>query len=155
MSLYGYQPKWKPRSYLGPNGRMQANALRKARRSAPRKPRTPAQVKDSAARRLYRIDARAYIAARVNRQTCPVFSEWARLPAEVRAFLTQPWNGKHRSAKLNEIHHTHGRHGLLLNHQPWWLPVSKWGHRAIHAFPRVAREFSWLCPLGQWNKQPK
>ena len=64
--------------------------------------------------------------------------------------------------RSNEIHHTRGRVGRLLNMEDYWLPVSRKGHDWINAHPAEARKRTWewcglpfLCSVGQWNTVPK
>lgn len=103
----------------------------------------------------YTKEARAAVAAAIKRgDRCPVFASYFTLTPEMQAMLKYPWNDKLRTERLNEIHHTHGRLGLLLIYKPWWQAVSKWGHRVIHAFPHEARKRGWICELGQWNSPP-
>ena len=118
------------------------------------RPRTEAQRK-AAELRLYRKEAREFV--RVLNEihvTCPVLGRFYKLPPEMQRVLIVPWTGNRRSNKLTECHHTHGRRLKLLRYKPWWLAVSKFGHRAIHMFPKVAREFGWLCEVGQFNVPP-
>lgn len=61
-------------------------------------------------------------------------------------------SGRKKSKRLNEIHHSAGRLGKLLMDQTRWRAISKIGHRAIHAFPQVAREHGWICEHGKWNQ---
>lgn len=62
--------------------------------------------------------------------------------------------------RSNEIHHTRGRIGRLLNDERFWVPVSRKGHEWINSHPAEARERHWgelplLCAVGQWNTVPK
>lgn len=100
----------------------------------------------------YKKEAKAYVAAAIRRgERCPVFAQFLNLPEPCKQMLRYPWNGKIRTEHLNEVHHKRGRNGPLLLDKRHWMPVSKWGHRVIHAFPKVARQFGWMCPPGQWN----
>ena len=179
MSLYGYKKRWLPRSYLGPDAEKKnslavpkfhkkrvVTAGKKTQRPKPDVSRTnwttafPKQVEPDINahtkedKRLYRIEAKEYVSQmRRLGHTCPVFEKFDELPAAMQAMLTYPWNGKRRSNKLNEVHHRRGRLGKLLRNRLWWLAVSIWGHRAIHAFPNTARKFGWLCAKGEWNVQ--
>ena len=102
--------------------------------------------------REYAKEARAFVAAAVDRgERCPVFAAFDRLPPEVQKFLTFALAGSRKPDNLSKVHHSRGRAGALLMDKRHWLAVSKWGHRAIGAFPIVAREFGWLCAVGQWN----
>jgi hypothetical protein len=98
---------------------------------------------------LYRVEAREFIRAAVARgETCPVVATVPELANGMKY-------GHPVSAKLNEVHHTHGRTGRLLRHQDWWLAVSKQGHRWIHANVQEARRRGWICSAGEWNVPPK
>lgn len=59
------------------------------------------------------------------------------------------------SYRASEVHHTHGRVGRLLNYTPWWLAVCPGCHYWIHEHPAEARRLGLLCPVGEWNTQPK
>ena len=101
----------------------------------------------------YRRKAEAFtLAEREAGKTCPVVAAFDTLPKEAQAVLTVPWTGNRRSDRITEVHHKRGRAGALLLDERWWLGVSKFGHRAIHMFPRLARERGWLCAVGEWNK---
>ena len=109
----------------------------------------PTQAKDGSAaeRTAYRKEAAAFIAAAIARgETCPVVNS---IP-ELRDGIKYGWK---ISNKLSEVHHTHGRRGRLLRYKPWWLALSRLGHRWVHQHPKEARERGWLCPAGQWNEQ--
>ncbi|TXH10456.1 MAG: hypothetical protein E6R03_15415 [Hyphomicrobiaceae bacterium] len=61
--------------------------------------------------------------------------------------------------RSNEIHHTRGRIGRLLNDERFWVPVSRKGHEWINNNPAEARKRTWhglplLCAVGQWNTVP-
>lgn len=114
----------------------------------------PEQVDDRVAeatkaeQRQYRVEAKEFVRRLV--------AVGARCP--VVAAVPELRNG-HRyghpiSDKLNEVHHTHGRRGRLLNYQPWWMAVSKQGHRWIHQHPIEARALGFLCEAGKWNCPP-
>ena len=45
----------------------------------------------------------------------------------------------------------HDRRGMLLLHEPFWVPVSWEGHRWIDDHRQRARELGLLCPLGSYN----
>lgn len=112
----------------------------------------PKQVQRSRSKdqqRIRKIDYRAaaceYVRSAIKRgETCAVV---AAIP-ELR-------NGRrygHKiSARLSEVHHTRGRLGELLTDKRYWMPVSKAGHRFIHANISEARKRGWVCPIGQWN----
>lgn len=51
-----------------------------------------------------------------------------------------------------EVHHFRGRLGPLLLDQRFWVPVCRTAHVWIDANRKLAREFGWLCELGDWNK---
>jgi hypothetical protein len=109
----------------------------------------------AADRTLYRKESKADVdAARKRGETCPVLAAFDQLPPEMQAALIVPWTGNRRSNRLEEVHHSHGRRGRLLNYKPWWIFMSRFGHRVVHMFPKVARRFGWLCDPGQWNVQP-
>ena len=57
--------------------------------------------------------------------------------------------------RSEEIHHTRGRIGKLLNDQRFWLAVSTAGHNFIHNNMDAARGLGLLCQKGQWNNIPK
>jgi hypothetical protein len=173
--LYGYKKKTHPANWTTTPAGQQAIAASNAQKRARKAPRTRLQCRNPHSptsqtwkriapvakskvrgRSADRVEARAFVQAAIERgETCPVFAVFARLSAEMQRFLTQPWDGQRRSSKLAERHHTHGRLGANLSYQPWWLVLSKWGHRAVHAFPNEARQWGWICPLGQWNKLPQ
>ena len=125
--------KTKPEKYLGPLARKQ---------------RTPAQ-KRAAEMRLYRAEAREFVRAAIQRgETCPVV-------AAVEELKNGRRYGCPVSAKLNEVNHSRGRLGKLLRDQKYWVALSKAGHRWVHQNPAAAREMGWMCPVGEWNVQPK
>lgn len=164
MSLRGYKKKGRPAIWLQC---MPEKALRTAAsivaermdfakgfnadKSKPkvqskfRKPirnRTPSRAKEE---RIYVKEARAFVEYCVSRGwSCPVVACIKEL-REGRKY------GYPISAKLNEIHHIHGRAGKLLRFQKAWVAVSKQGHRWIHSNPEEARRYGWLGPVGTWN----
>lgn len=124
--------KTKPAKYLGPL----ANTMPTAKQRL------------AAERRLYRAEARAFVAAAVARgETCPVV---AAVP-ELRNGRKYGWP---ISAKLNEVHHKNGRRGKLLRDQRFWIALSKQGHRWCHQNISAARALGFFCQVGKWNKQP-
>jgi hypothetical protein len=180
MALYGYIPKTRPAPWttvpgavkskkvkpqpIGSWNGLKRSAMAPRTRFVRRKPQThkawpkhiatvsKGKVKGLAA---YRKRARAFVREAIrNGKTCPIFAKFDELPVVAQEFLTQPWDGQRRSCKLNEIHHTHGKLAANLSYEPWWLVTSRWGHRLIHAMPALARYHKWICPEGQWNKQP-
>ncbi len=50
-----------------------------------------------------------------------------------------------------ECHHYQGRRGMLLLYEPYWIPVSREGHRWIEDHREAARAMGLLCPLGKYN----
>jgi len=75
--------------------------------------------------------------------------EWLRLPenrwCEVSLRLLQ------RRVPATQCHHYQGRRGMLLLHEPFWIPVSWEGHRWIEDHREQARALHLLCPLGRYN----
>lgn len=156
MSLRGYKPKYKKalHTQLPYYQKKEAERIKRNTETVNRKERKKSDPTTSKYR--YKILARAFVSEAISANLrCPVFAVFDELPEEAQKFLTQPWDGKRRSSRLSEVHHMHGRLGALLNYQPWWMAVSKWGHRLIHAFPKLAIQFGWMCDLGEWNKQPE
>lgn len=54
----------------------------------------------------------------------------------------------------DDVHHTRGRQGRLLNYEPAWLAVCRPCHDWIGAHPMQARAMGFIAPLGQWNTPP-
>jgi len=158
-----YQKKTKPALWVSAYPK-QATALRPGRAEAkkvgrrpfqPRKrrlgpakhgaraPRTLVQVFLAEEKKLYREEARQFVAA-TNEigQFCPVV--WALVGTQV---------------PVEEIHHMRGRgyggRSPLLRDQRFWLAVSHSGHRFLHENMGVAREHGWICEKGLWNVAPK
>jgi len=52
----------------------------------------------------------------------------------------------------NDIHHTRGKVGTLLNDTNHWLATCREGHDWIHSHIGLAREAGLIAPLGEWNK---
>lgn len=101
--------------------------------------------KRSGAQSLYRGEAREFIKeCNRNGGQCIVVSS---MPELFHGTLY----GHPISARLNEVHHVFGKIGRLLRWVPGWMPVSKQGHRWIHANPEEARKRGWLGPIGTWN----
>jgi hypothetical protein len=75
--------------------------------------------------------------------------EWLRLPehrwCQVYLRLLQ------RRVPATQCHHYQGRRGMLLLHEPFWIPVSWEGHRWIEDHRDQARALGLLCPLGRYN----
>lgn len=60
-----------------------------------------------------------------------------------------------RKVPATQNHHTHGKRGRLLLYEPWWCPVTQWGHDWIRDHPLEARVLGLICEVGQWNVPPK
>jgi hypothetical protein len=109
------------------------------------------RVKDHIAneKRLYKIEARAYVrAARKRGQTCPVV-------AAVPELRNGKCYGHPMSNRIAEVHHTRGRGcpgSPLLRDQRLWMAVSKAGHRWIHSHIEQSRKMLFICERGQWNE---
>jgi len=75
--------------------------------------------------------------------------EWFRLPENrwCRVYLRL----QQRRVPATQCHHYQGRRGLLLLHEPFWIPVSWEGHRWIDDHREQARALGLLCPLGWYN----
>ena len=56
-----------------------------------------------------------------------------------------------RRVPATQCHHYQGRRGMLLLHEPFWIPVSWEGHRWIEDHREQARALGLLCPLGRYN----
>ena len=77
----------------------------------------------------------------------------------VRAWLRMPENRWCRvylrllgqRVPATQCHHYQGRRGMLLLHEPFWIPVSWEGHRWIDEHREQARALNLLCPLGRYN----
>ena len=120
----------KPAKYLGPLARS--------------RPRT-AKQHTAAERRLYREEARAFVATAILMGgTCIVVNTIPELRDGKRY-------GHRISNKLTEIHHCRGRAKSLLRDKRFWMPVSRAGHRWLHANIAEARAHGWICEAGQWN----
>lgn len=118
------------------------------RGKAEKMPLTSAEQAKRLERRLYKVEAREFVRAAVERgETCPVV---AAIP-ELRNGTKYGWPV---SDRLNEIHHIRGRTGRLLRDQRFWMAVSKQGHRWIHSNPAAARQRGWYAEKGDWNKSP-
>jgi len=107
-----------------------------------RRSRTLAQTFLAEEKKLYRQEARQFVATSNDLgQFCPV-----------------EWTLNNRIVPVEEIHHMRGRgHGgrsPLLRDQRHWLAVSSSGHRFIHENTDKAREHGWICAKGQWNVAP-
>jgi hypothetical protein len=157
MSLRGYVKKGKPAPWLAAFPEQSIKTMTKEEKvKTLRKFISPFSKKRQAASREYPAAARQFVKDAIARgETCPVFDAYAQLPKECQAWLRQPWDGKLRCTRLNEVHHKRGRRGDLLMDKRHWLCLSKWGHRLVHAFPKVARDFGWLCEAGQYNSPDK
>lgn len=107
-----------------------------------RRPRTLVQTFLAEEKKLYREEARNFIAA----------------ANEKGEFCQVVWTLVGTQIPVEEVHHTRGRgHGgrsPLLRDQRFWLAVSSRGHRWIHDNQNKAREYGWLCEKGQWNVFP-
>lgn len=69
------------------------------------------------------------------------------------AFLRERcWCSRCMGNRNIEIHHTHGREGLLLFDVRHWRVVCRKCHQWIHAHPEEARKFGLLAQEGEWNK---
>lgn len=53
--------------------------------------------------------------------------------------------------RSTDIHHTRGRLGTLLLHEPWWVPCCRACHDYVGRHPGWAREHGFLCAIGEWN----
>lgn len=97
----------------------------------------------------YSVKAKAFVAAAVARgERCAVV---AVVPG-LRDGRKYGWSV---SDKLVEVHHTRGRLGPLLMDERFWMPISKAGHRWVHANVEQARRHGWLCEPGKWNTPDK
>lgn len=107
-----------------------------------RRPRTLVQVFLAEEKKLYREEARKFIAEN----------------NEAGRFCPVEWVINNRVVPVEEIHHQRGRgrggRSPLLRDQRFWLPVSRSGHAFIHAHPDEARKHGWLCERGLWNVPP-
>lgn len=150
MSLRGYKKKTKPALWKSLPGYAAGSLVDQVKKFQPRI--RPVSKRRQAATAEYRAAAKKFVKDAIKAgKTCPVFDAYASLPPQAQAFLRQPWDGRLRCVKVNEVHHTRGRAGALLNDQRFWLAVSKWGHRLIHTMPELARQRGWMCHPGQWN----
>lgn len=126
-----------------PNGSFQPRKPRSGPvKHGARRPLTLAQVFLKEEKKLYRLEARAFVAAsNETGQFCPV-----------------EWVINNRILPVEEIHHMRGRgyggRSPLLRDQRFWLGVSGSGHAWIHNNMAKAREHGWLCQSGQWNVAP-
>lgn len=59
------------------------------------------------------------------------------------------------SRRSESIHHTHGRRSRLLLYGTWWVALCNRCHEWVHKNINEARIGGWICPVGQWNVQPK
>jgi hypothetical protein len=104
-----------------------------------RRPKTRAQTFLAEEKKLYRQEARQFVAA----------------SNELGQFCQVEWVLNGRVVPVEEIHHMRGRgyggRGPLLRDQRFWLAVSRAGHNWIHQNQNKAREYGWLCQLGEWN----
>lgn len=131
-----------------------ASPVRGPAKREPRRFIRSVSVRRQSTSREYAREARAFVAAAIARgERCPVFAAFNRLPVEVQRFLTFARAGSRKPDNLSECHHSKGRAGTLLMDKRHWIAVSRWGHRAIGAFPAVARAFGWLGGVGTWNNQ--
>ena len=55
----------------------------------------------------------------------------------------------------DEIHHKHGRSGLLLLDVRHWMAVCSRCHVYIHEHPNAARSAGLLAARGEWGRQPE
>jgi hypothetical protein len=163
VALRGYKKNGKPAPWTltrppkGANGAPETGLQRvftpkggsKRRKPAVKAPwtvlRGPVEDPAKAEKRQYRVDAMLFIwNQRKAGLTCQVVES-------VPDLLNGRKYGHPVSAKLNEVHHMFGRRGRLLNWQPGWMPVSKQGHRWVHANIREARRLCFYAPLGFWE----
>ena len=74
--------------------------------------------------------------------------EWLSLPENrwCRVYLLLG-----RQVRATECHHYQGRRGMLLLYEPFWIAVSREGHRWIDEHRQQARALGLLCPLGRFN----
>ncbi len=79
--------------------------------------------------------------------------EWLRLPEN--RWCRVYWLLSGRRVPATQCHHYQGRRGMLLLHEPFWIPVSWEGHRWIEEHHAQARELNLLCPLGKYNSPVK
>jgi hypothetical protein len=75
--------------------------------------------------------------------------EWLRLPENRWCRVYLLLLGQHVPA--TQCHHFQGKRGMLLLHEPFWIPVSWEGHRWIDDHREQARGLGLLCPLGMYN----
>jgi len=75
--------------------------------------------------------------------------EWLRLPENRWCRVYLQLLG--RRVPATQCHHYQGRRGVLLHHEPFWIPVSWEGHRWIDDHRQQARALDLLCPLGSYN----
>ena len=54
---------------------------------------------------------------------------------------------------VDDIHHSRGRIGELLNLEEFWIPVCRRCHDWINGNPDFARERGLICERGRWNTQ--
>jgi len=100
-------------------------------------------------RRLRSLARRTPLRAEEERVYWSRLQEWLRLPenrwCHVYLRLQQ------RRVPATQCHHYQGRRGMLLLHEPFWIPVSWEGHRWIDDHREQARALGLLCPLGRFN----
>tara|TARA_R110000868_G_scaffold245626_4_gene502186 strand:+ start:1202 stop:1564 length:363 start_codon:yes stop_codon:yes gene_type:complete len=55
--------------------------------------------------------------------------------------------------KAVECHHSHGRSGKLLLHEPFWIPLCSKCHFWVTNHTADARVIGLVCDMGKWNDQ--
>lgn len=102
----------------------------------PRKPVRPVSVRRAAELAEYRKRRRRYLKEHPECECClGAVSDGTRMKVN----------------KSEDIHHTRGRWGKLLNMECYWLAVCRWHHRLIGEYPDLARDMGWLCEKGKWG----
>jgi len=96
----------------------------------------------------------------IKRRTPKRASEEAKYRRRVKVWIEGKycrvaWYARMSLEPATQCHHTHGKRGKLLLYEPWWCPVSQWGHDWIRDNPIEARKLGLLCDVGQWNVPPK
>lgn len=154
MSLYGYQPKYKKALWVAryPSQEQAKPVAAPVRRQQavralpPRKPIRAVSKAKAVELRLYRQEARAFVAAAKAR------GERCGVVAAVKELRDGMKYGHPISDAMNEVHHQRGRLGSLLRDQRFWRAVSKQGHRWLHSNINKARAMGFMAAPGEWNK---
>lgn len=147
MSIYGYVPKTRRAPWTRVHAAASVAAPVPSRKPSKRiRAVSKGYVSE---KRLYNIEAAAFVAAAVARwETCIVVNSIKELKEGHKY-------GHAISATLCQVHHQRGRgyggRGPLLRDQRFWQAISLQGHRWVHSHLEEARQRGWLCPVGLWN----